>query len=107
MIPRILSWFVLLAFGLAATLSAQTAPNAKVVAVDGVKLQVTVTGEMPGWLKKGAVAKVSGGDGKVLHAAAKVTEGEKQTYTLTLKEKTDLKAGDAIVLQKGKALTGC
>lgn len=104
---RIIAIVLLTAFAFVASGYSQAASAAKVVAVEGTKIQIALSGEAPAWLKKGAVAKIAGVDGKVIHAASKVTEGQKSTFTLTVKEKTDLKAGDAISLQKGKALTGC
>lgn len=107
MIKKIVASLALVAFLLASSLFGQTASSAKIVSVDGNKIQISITGDSPSWLKKGGVAKLSAADGKVAHASAKVTEGSGKTFTLTVKEKTDLKAGDTVSLNKGKVMSGC
>jgi hypothetical protein len=108
MFKRIIAIIVALGFGLASAIAAPPAAStAKVVAVDGNKIQLAVQGEIAAWLKKGAVVKVANESGKVVENAAKVSEAAEKTLTLTTKEPAAVKVGDTLSLQKGRVMTGC
>lgn len=76
--------------------------SAKVAAVDGDKVSLTLEGEKADWIKKGAaVVLKSGVKGKIVE----VTDGK---VVVTTGKAAELKAGDALSLEKGKAaLQGC
>lgn len=108
MFKRIIAIVVALSFGLAAAIAAQPAAStAKVIAVDGNKIQVAIQGDLTVWMKKGGFVKVSDAAGKIVANVAKVTEAAEKTLTLTTKEEATVKAGDTLSLQKGRAMTGC
>lgn len=108
MFKRIIAIVVALSFGLASAIAAQPAAStAKVVAVDGTKIQIQVQGDVTVWMKKGSVVKVADAAGKVVANAAKVTEAAEKTLTLTTKDEAKVKVGDTVSLQKGRVMTGC
>jgi len=100
--------FTFIAFGLASLLAADTAvATGKIAAVEGSKVQVTVVGDMPAWLKKGAVIKVSDEAGKVVEQAVKVSEISATGFTYTAKDAAAAAAGKKVTIQKGKIMSGC
>ena len=97
-----------LAFGVASLLAAAaTTAAGKVAAIDGSKVQVTVDGKMPDWVKKGAVLKLTDEAGKVVEPAVKVTELSATGFTYTAKNAGAAAAGQKLAIQKGKIMSGC
>jgi hypothetical protein len=85
----------------AATLAFAAPVTGKVSSVEGKKVQVTVSGELATWMKKGATVKWKAGVGRIIDVKDKV-------LTINTKGATDLKAGDELALDKGPAdLSGC
>jgi hypothetical protein len=107
MFKHLIVTVIALAFGLISVSAAQNANTGKVVAIDGVKIQIAFDVEKPVWIKKAAVIKVSHEAGAVVDSAAKVTESAEKSITITIKEGTDVKIGDSLSLQKVKVMTGC
>jgi hypothetical protein len=108
MLQRLLFTVILLAFGIAtASAATQAATTAKIVAIDGNKVQMVLETEKPAWLKKGAVVKVSNAAGEVVEKTGKVIEATDTGFTFTTDEASSLKAGDTLSFQKGKVMTGC
>jgi hypothetical protein len=107
MLRKLIVTLLALAFGVVVLSAADSPTIGKVVAVDGTKIQMTVAGTKPVWLKKGAVVKLTNAAGKVIESAAKVAEMTDQGITVILKEAAEVKAGDDLTLQKGRAMTGC
>lgn len=101
--------FAVLAFGVAALSAAAAAANVsgKVVAVEGNKVQVTVVGEKPDWIKKGAVIKLTDEAGKIVEQAVKVLELSATGFTYTAKTADAAAAGKTLTVQKGKIMSGC
>ncbi len=78
-----------------------TALTGKIASIEGVKVQITVDGEKPAWVKKGAGVKVAGGLGKVVEVAA-------TTVTINTRKAPTLKVGQEVTLEKGPAApAGC
>jgi opacity protein-like surface antigen len=89
------------ALTLAATLAFAAPVAGKVSSVEGKKVQVTVSGELATWMKKGAPVKWKAGVGRIVEVKDKV-------LTINSKNAKDLKAGDELALDKGPAdLSGC
>lgn len=107
MLKHLIVNLVVLAFGVVAMSAAPAPTMGKVIAVDGTKIQMTVAGEKPVWLRKGAVVKLTTEAGKVIESAGKVSELTGQSITVTLKEAAEIKTGANLSLQKGRAMTGC
>jgi hypothetical protein len=89
---------VLLAFGVVAVFAAPVA--GKVAAIDGKKVQITMTGEKEDWVKKNAPVKIKGGTGTITEVA-----GTK--VTISTSKASDMKVGDDITFDKGRAGSGC
>lgn len=108
MFKRLFVTISVLLFGVTAALAAPaTALSGKVVAIDGNKVQLTISTEAPKWLKKGAVVKIADEAGKVVETAAKVSDFSEQTVTITVKDPDGVKQGDTLSLQKGRVASGC
>lgn len=108
MIKRLLITFSILIFGVSAALAAEAAPlSGKVVAIEGSKVQLTISGEAPKWLRKGAVVKLADESGKVVETAAKVSAVAAENVTITVKNADGMKEGDTLSLQKGRVMSGC
>jgi len=101
--------YTFLAFGVASLFAAAavTATAGKIAAVEGSKVQVTVEGKMPDWVKKGAVLKLTDEAGKVVEQAVKVTELSATGFTYTAKNADAAAAGKKLSIQKGKIMSGC
>jgi hypothetical protein len=85
---------------LTATVALAAPVKAKVAAIDGKKVQVTLT-DTADWVKKGNPVKWQGGVGRIL-------EVKDKTATINSKNAKDLKVGDELALEKGPAdLSGC
>ncbi|HQZ15289.1 MAG TPA: hypothetical protein PLD86_00330 [Vicinamibacteria bacterium] len=85
--------------------SAKAPPMAgTVMSINGVKVEVEVTGEKPAWVKKGGgikLAEVKGGVGKIVDVSA-------TTVVFNSKKASELKVGDKVTLEKGPAApAGC
>ena len=76
----------------------------QVMSINGVKVEVEVTGEKPAWVKKGGgikLAEVKGGVGKIVDVSA-------TTVVFNSKKASELKVGDKVTLEKGPAApAGC
>ncbi len=107
MFKRIIALVIALSFGLASAFAAPASVTGKVVVVDGTKVQIVIQGEPAGWMKKGAVVKISNEAGKVVESAAKVTEVAEKTLTITTRESEPVKVDDTVSLQKGRVTSGC
>jgi len=86
--------------------TARAAPPAqltgKVVAVEEGKVKVAVDGELPAWAKANTPVKFADGTGKILEVSAAPV-----VVTIKTKLASKLKTGDAVKLDKGKAMQGC
>lgn len=74
--------------------------SGKITAIGENSITVAVDGDLPAWVKKNAPVKFGAGMGKVLD----VTDG---VVTIKTKKASQMKSGDAITFQKGKAMAGC
>ena len=109
MIKRLVLALIVMAFGFGTAWAAPAGAVAgKILAIDGNKVQVTIEGEKPAWIRKGAVVKVATEAGAEVDKAGKVSElSDAGTCTITVKDASAVKAGDAVSLQKGRSTTGC
>ncbi len=107
MFKRLFTAVMILAFGVASAFAAQAPTTGKIVAIEGNNVQIALAGEMPTWIKKGAVVKIANEAGNVVEPTAKVAEFAEKQCTVTFKDKPDLKVGDTLILQKGKVTSGC
>ena len=98
MIKRLSVAAMLLVFA-AAALFAAPIPG-KVTAIDGKKVQITLTGDAEDWVKKNAPVKIKGGTGTIT-----AVEGKK--VTVTTSKASELKAGDDVSIDKGRTGSGC
>ena len=75
-----------------------------VLSINGLKVEVEVTGEKPAWVKKGGGIKltdVKGGLGKIVDISA-------TSVTFNTKKASELKVGDKVNLEKGATVpAGC
>jgi hypothetical protein len=86
---------------LAATLALAAPVKAKVVSIDGKKVQIELVGEKADWMKKGAPVKFKGGVGRI-------TDITDNKITMNSKKADVFKVGDEIEIDKGPAtLEGC
>ena len=101
---RLAMALLILVFGVTCVLAqpaATATATAKVTSIDGKKVQVTVTGEAPAWVKKGSGIKIKGfGGGKILEVSG-------TTVTLQTPRAKDLKVDQEITFEKGPILQGC
>jgi hypothetical protein len=75
--------------------------NGTVVSIKGVRVEVTVEGEKPAWVKKGSGIKVKGGLGKIVDVSA-------DTVAFNTKKAPMLKVGEKLVVDKGTVVpAGC
>jgi hypothetical protein len=107
MIKYLIVSLVALTLGVVTLSAAPAVTTAKVVAVDGNKVQIAVAGEMPAWFRKGAVVKILNEAGEVVQKAARIAEVSGENITLTSSEAVDVKVGDTVGLQKGRITSGC
>jgi hypothetical protein len=99
MIKRFVAALAVVVF--AASVASAAPVAAKVSAIEGKKVTVTVTGEKATWMKKGAPVKWKGGVGRIV-------EIKDATLTVNSKNAASLKVGDELALDKGPAdLSGC
>ena len=99
MIKRVLAVAAVLA--ITATLAVAAPVKAKVVSIEGKKVQVELVDAKADWMKKGAPVKFKGGVGRI----SDVTDNK---VTMNSKKADVLKVGDEIELDKGPAdLQGC
>jgi hypothetical protein len=84
-------------------LAADNSVSGTVTTVGDNQVTITLTGEKPDWVKKNAPVKFANGVGKVLEVSASTPV----VITVKTKKASDMKAGDAISFQKGKAMAGC
>lgn len=79
--------------------------SGKITTVDQGKVTITLDGAKPDWVKKNAPVKFKEGVGKVLEVSA---DGVSPVViTVKTKKAAQMKTGDAITFQKGKAMAGC
>jgi hypothetical protein len=72
-----------------------------VVSVKGVRVELSVEGEKPSWVKKGSGIKVAGGLGKIVDVGA-------ATVAFNTKKAATLKVGDKLTVEKGTIVpAGC
>lgn len=93
----------ILVFGVTCVMAqpATTAATGKVVSIDGKKVEVTLAGEVPAWVKKGSGIKIKGfGGGKILEVSG-------TTVKLQTPKAGDLKVDQEITFEKGPILQGC
>jgi hypothetical protein len=104
MTRKFLAVLAVLAIGVAFAFAEAQPPatlKGKVASIEGVKVQITVDGEKPAWVKKGAGVKVKGGQGKVIDVAA-------TTVTINTRKAPEMKVGEELTLEKGPAApAGC
>ncbi|MGZ5380311.1 MAG: hypothetical protein ACXWEX_05400 [Thermoanaerobaculia bacterium] len=97
--------FVAVALVLAATVFAAPATNGKILSVDAGSVRIAIDGEKPSWITVGAPVKFKDGVGKILEVSAEgVTPVVIKVKT---KKASEMKAGEAISFEKGKAVSGC
>jgi hypothetical protein len=96
-IKRLSVAFVLLAFAAVAVFAAPIA--GKVAAIDGKKVQITLTGEKEAWVKKNAAVKIKGGPGTI-------TEVVGTKVTISTSKASELKVGDEVTFEK-RGSSGC
>lgn len=85
---------------LTCVVAALAAPMAgKVAAVKDKEVQVTVTGKLADWVKKGAAVKFLGAKGTIVSVAGSVV-------TISSPKAVKAKAGDAVNFDKFKATAG-
>ena len=97
----------LVAATLVVALTAFTAPptKGKVVSADERSVKIALAGEKPDWIVVGAPVKFPDGVGKVLEVSP---EGKSPVVvTVKTKKAPEMKAGDAVSFEKGKASSGC
>jgi hypothetical protein len=88
-------------FALAAPAGKAEPLNGTIAAITGTKVEVTIEGAKPDWVKKGAGVKFEGGVGKVLEVTA-------TAITINTKKASTLKVGDKLSLEKGQVVpAGC
>ena len=75
-----------------------------ILSINGVKVEVEVTGEKPAWVKKGGGIKltdIKGGLGKIVDVTA-------TSVVFNTKKASELKVGDKVNLEKGTTVpAGC
>jgi hypothetical protein len=100
-----ISRFVAVTLVVTATLFAAPATNGKILAVDAGSVRIAIEGEKPSWITVGAPVKFKDGVGKILEVSA---EGVTPVViTVKTKKASEMKAGEAISFEKGKATSGC
>lgn len=76
----------------------------KVTAIEGNKVQITLTGDKPSWVKKGGYVKFTkftqGGNGKIVEVTG-------DTFTVQTKKASELAVGEDVTLVKGRFMAGC
>lgn len=87
--------------------AAPAVTTGKILAIEGSKVQITVDGTMPDWIKKGTVIKLADEAGKVVEQAVKVTEISATGLTYNAKNASAAAAGKKVTVQKGKIMSGC
>lgn len=98
MIKHLSVVLMLLVFTAAAVFAAPI--PGKVAAIDGKKVQITLTGETEDWVKKNAPVKIKGGTGTIT-----AVEGKK--LTITTSKASAMKVGDEVTFEKGRTGSGC
>ena len=97
--------FAFVALVVAATALSAPQTRGKILAADAGSVRIAIEGEKPAWIVEGAPVKFKDGVGKVLEVSA---EG---VTPVVIKVKTkkapEMKAGDAVTFEKGKAASGC
>jgi hypothetical protein len=92
------------AIGPAATAADPEKPasiKGKIVSIDGIKVEIELVGEKADWVKKGAAVKFAAGAGKIVELA-------EARLVFTSRKASELKVGDELVLEKGRAVpAGC
>ena len=84
--------------------SAFAAPvKGTVTSIDGQKVKITLVGEKADWVKKNAPVKIKAGIGKIVE----VTGTKEIVVTITTSKASELKVGDEVSIDKGKAMSGC
>ena len=72
-----------------------------VASIKGVRVEITVEGEKPAWVKRGSGIKVAGGLGKIVDVAA-------ASVAFNTKKAPTLKVGDKLTVEKGTIVpAGC
>jgi co-chaperonin GroES (HSP10) len=96
---------LLVAIVFAAGVFAAPPTTGKVVSVGDGSVQISIEGDRPAWVKKGAPVKFKEGVGKVLEVSA---EGVSPVViTVKTRKAAEMKAGEAVSFEKGKAMSGC
>ena len=96
-----------LSFGLASAWAANESPVGKALSIEGDKVKIEVTGEMPSWARKGGYLRAVDANGKLLLRGAKILNVEKGVIEASSSKAKDLKVGEQYTLGKGKATAGC
>ena len=94
----LLAVVALLAAGLALAATPPNPPlNGTVKAITGTRVDITVDGEKPAWVKKGSGIKLKGGVGKIVEVTATgVAFNTKKASTLTVGEKVVVEKGTVV-----------
>jgi hypothetical protein len=84
---------------------AKVAPiTGTIKSIDGIKVEITVEGEKPAWVKKGAGIKLPDFKG----AVGKIVDVTATTVVFNTKKAPELKVGGKVVVEKGPpAPAGC
>ncbi len=82
-------------------------PTGKVTAVEGNLVTMEVTGELPFWLKKGAVLRATNAEGKAILRGAKISDIKGTVVVLTTARAKEMTVGEVYKLARGKAAAGC
>ncbi len=101
----ILTLLVAVALVVAATALSAPPTKGKILSADAATVRIAIEGEKPPWIVEGAPVKFKEGVGKILEVSA---EG---VTPVVIKVKTkkapEMKAGEPLTFEKGKATSGC
>jgi acylphosphatase len=95
--------FLLVLFVAAVAFAADPAVKGKITAIEDGKVTVALEGDKAAWVKKNAPVKFTEGIGKIVE----VSGTDPVVIVFKTKKASELKVGDSISLQKGKAMAGC
>lgn len=84
-----------------AAMAMAAAPRGAVVSVKENVIVIKIEGEKAAWIKKGATVKINN------KINGKITEATDAIISVTSKKAGELKAGEAITIDKSLAASGC
>jgi len=96
---------VAVALVVASTALSAPPTKGKILSADAGAVRIAIDGEKPAWIVEGAPVKFKEGVGKILEVSAEgVTPVVIKVKT---KKASEMKAGEAVSFEKGKAASGC